>query len=157
MPHPISACMTFWNYTPIVMHTYYVNKLCQNVGFETGTWRQIVTSQRANTKSKWPPYATDRNPPMKIFCVRHCAWQECFVHRMLSLIWSRAIKFTSCNLFSILYDVHSPVTRNSCLCFMFHFTIHMLLILSGKEMTSWNLPNTVISITFRRLKTVKPQ
>jgi len=51
-------------------YAYYVNKLRQNVGLETGIWRQIVTSQRANPKYKWPPYATEWNP-MKIFCVRH--------------------------------------------------------------------------------------
>jgi len=39
----------------------------------TWIWRQIVTSQTANTKYKWLPYATEWNPPMKIFCVRHCA------------------------------------------------------------------------------------
>ena len=53
------------------MH-YYVNKLRQNVGLETWTWRQIVTSQTAHTKYKWPPYDPEPNPPMKIFCVRHC-------------------------------------------------------------------------------------
>jgi len=31
-----------------------------------------VTSQTAHTKYKWPPYAAERTPPMKIFCVRHC-------------------------------------------------------------------------------------
>jgi len=30
-----------------------------------------VTSQTAHTKYKWPPYATDWNLPMKIFCVHH--------------------------------------------------------------------------------------
>ena len=53
-------------------YTYYVNILRQNVSLETWIWRQIVTLQAANTKYKWPPYATDRNPPIKIFCVRHC-------------------------------------------------------------------------------------
>ena len=41
---------------------YYVNKLTQNVGLETRIWRQIVTSQTAPTKYKWPPYATEWNP-----------------------------------------------------------------------------------------------
>jgi len=42
-------------------YAYYVNKLRQNVGLETLTWRQIVTSQTAHTKYKWPPYATEWN------------------------------------------------------------------------------------------------
>ena len=53
---------------------YYVNKLRQKVGLETWIWRQIVTSQTAYTKHKWPPYALNERPPMKIFCVRHC-WE----------------------------------------------------------------------------------
>jgi len=44
-------------------YAYYVNKLRQNVGLETWKWRQIVTSQTAYTKYKWPPYATEWNPP----------------------------------------------------------------------------------------------
>ena len=55
-------------------YAYYVNKLRQNVDLEIWLWRQIVTSQTAHTKYKWPPYATEWNPPMKIFCVCHC-WQ----------------------------------------------------------------------------------
>jgi len=51
---------------------YYVIKLRQNVGLETRLWRQIATSQIAHTKYKWPPYATQGNPPMKIVCVRQC-------------------------------------------------------------------------------------
>jgi len=43
----------------------YVNKFLQNVGLETWIWRQIVTSQRAHTKYKWPPHATEWNPPWK--------------------------------------------------------------------------------------------
>jgi len=39
---------------------------------ETWIWRQIVSSQTAHTKYKWPPYATEWNAPMKIFYVRHC-------------------------------------------------------------------------------------
>ena len=47
-------------------YAYYVNKL----RLKTWIWLQIVTSQRAHTKYKWPPYATEWNP-MEIFCVRH--------------------------------------------------------------------------------------
>jgi len=43
-------------------YAYYDNKLRQNVGLETWKWRQIVTSQRAHPKYKWPPYATEWNP-----------------------------------------------------------------------------------------------
>jgi len=35
-----------------------------------------MTSQTAHTKYKLPPHAIDRNPPMKIFCVRHCRWLQ---------------------------------------------------------------------------------
>jgi len=31
-----------------------------------------MTSQTAHIKSKQPPYDLEPNPPMKIFCVRHC-------------------------------------------------------------------------------------
>ena len=44
-------------------YAYYVNKLRQNVGLETWIRRQIVTSQGAHIKCKWPPYATEWNPP----------------------------------------------------------------------------------------------
>jgi len=46
-------------------YAYYVNKLRQNFGLETGIWRQILTSQTVRTKYKWPPYATEWNPPWK--------------------------------------------------------------------------------------------
>ena len=66
-------------------NAYYVNKLGQNVGLETWAWRQIVTSQTAHIKYKWPPYATEWNPPMKIFCVRHWA-PQIGVHRRLERV-----------------------------------------------------------------------
>ena len=48
------------------MH-YYVNKLSQNVGLETWKWREIVTSQTAHTKYKWPPYDPEPNSPHENF------------------------------------------------------------------------------------------
>ena len=48
-------------------YAYYVNKLRQNVGLEAGLWRQIVTLQRAHSKYKWSPYATEWTPPWKFF------------------------------------------------------------------------------------------
>ena len=48
------------------MH-YYVNKLRQNVGLETCKWREIVTSQTANTKYKWPSYDPEPTPPHENF------------------------------------------------------------------------------------------
>jgi len=42
-------------------YAYYVNKL----RLKTWIWLQIVTSQRAHTKCKWPPYATEWTPPWK--------------------------------------------------------------------------------------------
>jgi len=44
-------------------YAYYVNKISQNVDLETWVWRQIVTSQTAHTKCKWPPYATEWTQP----------------------------------------------------------------------------------------------
>ena len=47
-------------------YAYYVNKLRQNVGLETGIWSHIVTSQKAHTKCKGPPYGTEwKHPPWK--------------------------------------------------------------------------------------------
>jgi len=43
-------------------YAYCVNKLC----LKTWIWRQIVTSETAHTKHKWPPYATEWNPPWKV-------------------------------------------------------------------------------------------
>ena len=40
----------------------YVNKLRQNDGLETWIWRQIVMSQIAHTKYKWPSYSIEWNP-----------------------------------------------------------------------------------------------
>jgi len=48
-------------------YAYYVNKLRQNVGLKTWIWSQIVTSQRAHPKYKWPPYATEWNLPHENF------------------------------------------------------------------------------------------
>ena len=65
-------------------YAYYVNKLRQNVGLETWIWRQIVTSQTAHTKYKWPPYDPERNPLMEIFCVRH--WLSCSSFIQISIV-----------------------------------------------------------------------
>ena len=46
-------------------YAYYVNKRRQIVGLETWKWRQIVTSQTAHTKCKWPPYDPEQTPPWK--------------------------------------------------------------------------------------------
>jgi len=51
----------------VEQYAYYVNTLHQIVGLETWIWRQIVTSQRMPTTNKWPPYATDWNPPHEKF------------------------------------------------------------------------------------------
>jgi len=44
-------------------YAYCVNKRRENVGLEIWIWRQIVPSQRAHTKYKWPPYVTEWTPP----------------------------------------------------------------------------------------------
>ena len=46
-------------------YAYDVNKLRQNVSLETWICHQIVTSQRPHNTNKWPPYATEWNPPWK--------------------------------------------------------------------------------------------
>jgi len=48
-------------------YAYCVNKPRQNAGLETCIWLEIVTSQTAHTKYKWPPYATEWNPPHENF------------------------------------------------------------------------------------------
>jgi len=48
-------------------YAYCVNNLPQNIGSETWIWRQILTSQTAHTKYKWPPYATEGNHPHENF------------------------------------------------------------------------------------------
>ena len=65
-------------------YAYYVNKLRQNFGLATWIWRQIVTSQTADTKYKWPPYATERNPhedflrtPLQVRIVK--LWVNCSI------------------------------------------------------------------------------
>jgi len=51
-----------------------VNKLRQNGGLETWKWRQIVTSQTAHTKCKWPPYDLEPNPRCR-FQLLETAWK----------------------------------------------------------------------------------
>jgi len=36
-------------------YAYYVNKPRQNIGLKKWIWLQIVTSQTAHNKCKWPP------------------------------------------------------------------------------------------------------
>jgi len=43
-------------------YAYCVNKFRENVGLETWIWRQLVRSQTAHTKYKWPPYANEWTP-----------------------------------------------------------------------------------------------
>ena len=57
------------------MHCY-VNKLRQNVGLETWTWRQIVTSQTVYTKYKWPPHDPEPKPPVWKFSAYATDWKH---------------------------------------------------------------------------------
>jgi len=57
------------------MHDY-VKKLRQNLGLETWKWRQIVTSQTANTKYKWPPYDLEPTPPSWKFSAYATEWNN---------------------------------------------------------------------------------
>jgi len=74
----------------IEKYAYYVNKRRQNVGLETWIWRQIETSQRAHTKYKWLPYATEWNPPMKIFSV--CHWVHWCIQDEVETVYFSVIK-----------------------------------------------------------------
>ena len=78
-------------------YAYCVNKLRQNVGLERWTWRQIVTSQRANSKYKWLPYATDRNPhenflrtPLNYRCIKKFKQVE------IGQFWNLKSKIVTC-------------------------------------------------------------
>jgi len=79
----------------------YVNKLRQNVGLKTWLWRKIVTSQTANTKYKWPPYATDRNPPPWKFSayvtVRNVSFPPCLCHILVTVRWRSMNSWTRDN------------------------------------------------------------
>jgi len=48
-------------------YTGYVNERRQSVGLETWKLRQMVTSQIAQTKCKWPPYDPEPKPPHENF------------------------------------------------------------------------------------------
>ena len=48
-------------------NAYYVKKHRQNFGLVTWTWCQILTSQIADTKYKWPPSTIEWNPPHENF------------------------------------------------------------------------------------------
>ena len=67
-------------------YAYYVNKLRLNIGLEIWIWREIVTSQVAHTKYKWPQYVTEWNHSMKIFCVRHCLPWFAHASQLINLI-----------------------------------------------------------------------
>ena len=49
-------------------YLYNVNKLRQNVGLETRIWRQIVTSQTAHRKYKWPQICHWMKPHENFLC-----------------------------------------------------------------------------------------
>jgi len=53
-----------------------VNKLRQNGGVETIIWRQIVTSQTAHTKYKWPLYA------IELFCIVRCSCYTVWTYKV---------------------------------------------------------------------------
>jgi len=71
-------------------YAYYVKKLRQNFGLETWIWRQIVTSQTAHTKYKWPSYATEWNPP-----------HENFLRTPLNELVVNQLVITDCSFFSL--------------------------------------------------------
>jgi len=97
-------------------YAYYVNKLRQNVGLETGKLRQIVTSQTAHTKCKWPPYDLEPNTPMKIFCVRHrsirrnnCSMWHVFDHNIFyDYLYGKPSLFVT-EKSTTLSDIHKKI------------------------------------------------
>ena len=81
-------------------YAYYVNKL----RLKTWLWRQIVTSQTTHLKCKWPPSATEWNPPMKIFCVRHWRMKQ-VPHSILDSHRVQLIKHVNAMLFCPNFQV----------------------------------------------------
>jgi len=68
-----SSDILTWSADSYIQCSDTYNELRQNVDLETCIWRQIVTSQTAHTKCKWPPYSAEWNLlPLKIFCARQC-------------------------------------------------------------------------------------
>ena len=84
-------------------YAYYVKKLRQNFGLETWIWRQIVTSQTAHTKYKWPSYATEWNPP-----------HENFLRTPLNELVVNQLVFTDCSFFVYQHWLAWMLSTVSC-------------------------------------------
>ena len=84
-------------------YAYYVNKL----RLKTWIWRQIVTSQTAQTKYKWPPSATEWTPPWK-FSAYATGCCSCYQHLNQSLAAVTEYKLSLCSKFwfTIAYIQH---------------------------------------------------
>ena len=71
---------------------FYKNKgsLCRRICLlchQTSLDNMNMMSQKAHPKHKWWPFATERNPHMKIFCVRH--WYCLF---LVWFLWKNKIE-----------------------------------------------------------------
>ena len=98
-------------------YAYFVNKL----RLKTWIWRQIVTSQTAHTKYKWPLSATEWNPSMNIFCVRHCCEYIYMVCLMRRLPFQYLFLTLLVNFWNVVIDSSKTVysfLRIICVCFL---------------------------------------
>jgi len=66
--------------------------------------RQIVTSQRAHTKYKWPPYATEWTPPWK-FSADATDWNNAGFY-LKSCVWKLFPKFLQTELLESKCSMH---------------------------------------------------
>jgi len=83
-------------------YAYYVNKL----RLRTWIWRQIVTSQTAHTKYKWPPSATEWNTPWKFSA--YATGIEC---------WATIIvRRQAVTVFNASFHVGGPLTAGAEAC-----------------------------------------
>jgi len=72
----------------------------------------IATSQTAHTNYKWPPYTTEWNSPMKIFCVRH--WASGIFRVLASLAWRLFVNLVMMLRTLQLLSVHHNPSCDDC-------------------------------------------
>ena len=74
--------------------------LCQQTSLkrwlETWIWCQNVTSRTAHTKYKWPPYATEWNPPWKFSAYA----TACSGFAIATLLWDKWLEESKLECFS---------------------------------------------------------
>ena len=101
-------------------YAYYVSKL----HLKTQIWRQAVTSQKAHTKYKWPPYATEWTPPWKFSAyATACVSTICLVSVILQ--W-----FLLSTLHQLLFQIRaqlqiSPKRTHPLIVSAFYMTVSL--------------------------------